>query len=679
MNPCFGNEQSIKRQKLTHDSVMSPGTEKANSEASADSLYFSGRPLSKLGDISTHLSCGEILELQKEFGQIHLPAVTSRDIKENWPFKHLYARPDKAETRQNDQLITHQPVFSEKIRQMIECREFELVRKGVAHFFYDKDIKAIFSPSERHVLFHGFYGVHCWSCDDKGDWREEIVLRIQQIDTAIFSTSGHYALAATEGLCKVWSFDSGTNWVEQVATNIIGRIKDVQFSPIERALAITSTHHDGRDALMICVRHGDRGWIPGYMNSGFENLSFQFSPSDNYLLITSKRGAELLSIGYDGKVRSQYSYPTSDRGVNAIFSPAGDCAVIFPKTVFSDENTLTIIGRVGDKWQALGSLNKKIFGVKFSNSARHLMIHTSDKKIRLWSVNDQGNYVQKKVITDQPSCVATQFSASDDMFLTHNPDNGVVHILNYNRLGQWAITHQKSYYFLREACFSDDPASNCIMIRENHDVHVVHVSNEGRCRFKTIHSEEKIDKASISPSGRYVLTTHCDDDGLIAKIWSFDSEGNSFAKTRINRPASAKNYFSVHKAIFSASEQLLRLYGGGFSSLNTIIFWGCDNNGSWTERGVVDNAVCDPLTEEPVYSHAMLQILAGDEEQDGDFKIFGYDRYGNWCKKAEGNHGTTLSSGSFSPSGRMLLTCGDDRASIWKIKLQSDRSTNTHD
>ncbi len=668
MNPCFANEQSTKRPNLTHDSVMSLSTDKANSETSADSLHFSGIPLNKLGDISTHLSCGEILELQKECGQIHLPTVTSRDIKENWPFKYLYTRPDKAETRQNDSLITHQPVFSEEIRQMIECREFKLERKGVAHFFDGQSIKAMFSPSERHVLFQDFYVVRGWSCDDKDDWREEVVLRVQPDKTTIFSTSGHYAMAAAEGLCKVWSFDGGTNWLEQLSTHDIGRIKDVQFSPIERALAITSTHRNGSDALMICVRHDDRGWIPGYMNSGFENLSFQFSPSGNYLLVTSKRGAEMLSIDYNGQVRCQYSYPTSDRYVNATFSPTGDRAVILSNTVDSDENTLTIIGPVGDKWQELGSLNMKIIGVKFSNSARHLMIHTIDQKIRLWSVNDQGRYVEKKVITDQPSFTATQFSASEDMFLTHNPDNGFVQILNYNRSGQWAIPHENTYYLSRKACFSDDPVSNCIMIKEDHDVHVVHVSNEGRCQFKKIHSEEKIDEASISPSGRYVLTTHCGCDRLIARLWSFDSEGNSFAKTRINRPASVNNSFKVNKAIFSASEQLLRLYGGGgFFSLNTIIFWGCDNNGSWTERGVVDNAVCDRLTDEPVHSHAMLQILAGDEEQGGDFKIFGYDRDGNWCQKAKRNHGAIFSSGSFSPSGRMLLTCGDGSASIWQI------------
>lgn len=69
MNPCFGNEQSIKRPKLTHDSVMSLSSDKANSETSAHSLHFSGIPLNKLGDISTHLSCGEIQELQKECGQ----------------------------------------------------------------------------------------------------------------------------------------------------------------------------------------------------------------------------------------------------------------------------------------------------------------------------------------------------------------------------------------------------------------------------------------------------------------------------------------------------------------------------------------------------------------------------------------------------------------------------------
>lgn len=738
MNPCFGNEQAIKKPKFTHDSVMSLSSNKAKAETSANSLHFSGIPLNKLGDISTHLSCGEILELQKEFGQIHLAAVNSRDIKENWPFKYIYVSTDEAETRQNtnsgcvpggfekaitagtwgtglasdtrlkalkrpstdlsvtgpapgkvlkqaastiiansfgippnaqnDHFTTRQPVFSEMVRQMIECREFELERKGVAHFVDDQNIKAIFSPLERHVLFQGSHEVRCWSCDDKDDWREEVVLRIQPDNTVIFSTSGHYALAAAEGLCKVWSFDGGTNWVEQVATSNIGRIKNVQFSPIERALAIASSDNSGRDALMICVRHGDRGWIPGYMNSGFGNLSFQFSPSGNYLLVTSKSGVEILSIDYDGEVRCQYSYPTGNRKVNAEFSPAGDRAVIFTKTVDSDENTLTIIGRMGDKWQELGSLKKNIFDVKFSNSARHLMIHTRDNKIRLWSLNDQGNYVQKTVITDQPSCAATQFSASEDIFLTHNPDNGNVHILNYNRSGHWEISHNKSYYYSQGACFSDDPASNCIMIREQEDVHVVHVSNEGRCQIKTIHSQEIINNASISPSGRYVLTTHCGRDGLIAKIWSFDSEGKSFAKTRIYRPASAKNYFRVNKAIFNASEQLLRLYGGDLFALNTIILWGCDDNGLWTERGVVDNAVCDPLTEEPVHSHGMLQILADDEEQDGDFKIFGYDRYGNWCQKAEGNHGATLSSGSFSPSGRMLLTCGDDkRASIWKI------------
>ncbi|WP_163372802.1 hypothetical protein [Endozoicomonas acroporae] len=94
----------------------------------------------------------------------------------------------------------------------------------------------------------------------------------------------------------------------------------------------------------------------------------------------------------------------------------------------------------------------------------------------------------------------------------------------------------------------------------------------------------------------------------------------------------------------------------------------CDDNGLWTERGVIDHAVNDVDRDDTVHSHAMLQILAQDE--DGVFKIHGYDSNGHWCKKAVGNTGTKLYTGSFSPSGRVLFTCDDDRsASIWKITL----------
>ncbi|MBO9484052.1 MULTISPECIES: hypothetical protein [Gammaproteobacteria] len=87
----------------------------------------------------------------------------------------------------------------------------------------------MFSPSGRHVLFQDFHEVRGWSCDDEDDRREEVVLRVQPDKIAIFSTSGHYAMAAVEGLCKVWSFDGGTNWLEQLVTHNIGRIKNVQL------------------------------------------------------------------------------------------------------------------------------------------------------------------------------------------------------------------------------------------------------------------------------------------------------------------------------------------------------------------------------------------------------------------------------------------------------------------
>ncbi|MGO0305518.1 hypothetical protein ACTL6P_02740 [Endozoicomonas acroporae] len=89
--------------------------------------------------------------------------------------------------------------------------------------------------------------------------------------------------------------------------------------------------------------------------------------------------------------------------------------------------------------------------------------------------------------------------------------------------------------------------------------------------------------------------------------------------------------------LFNASEQMLRLCSE-YRYWTTIILWGCDDNG----------------------------LLAQDE--DGVFKIHGYDSNGHWCKKAVGNTGTKLYTGSFSPSGRVLFTCDDDRsASIWKI------------
>ncbi|WP_257264871.1 WD40 repeat domain-containing protein [Endozoicomonas sp. ONNA2] len=181
-------------------------------------------------------------------------------------------------------------------------------------------------------------------------------------------------------------------------------------------------------------------------------------------------------------------------------------------------------------------------------------------------------------------------------------------------------------------------------------------------QVKQIHSKETIKNADISPSGRYVLTRH-NKDGLIGRIWGFDGEGNAVVKADIYRPACAGgSYFSIENVVFSASEQRLRLYCRG--SKDIIILWGCDDNGLWTERGVVDN-----VGEEPVHSHAMLQIMAFDESKKNEFKIYGYDSNGHWRKKADGSHGTgQVETGCFSRSGRLLLTCGDDHTvSIWNI------------
>ena len=667
MNFCFGYQEIAASLLFPQDSGMNQSSDPADSATSANLWHFSGIPLNKLGDISTHLSCDEILELQKEFGQLNPAAITSRDIKENTPFKRLYASPDEAQTKLNKQPTTRPKVFSREIQQMIECPGYELERKRVIHI--NKSIKKpIVSPSERHAFLRSFNEVHCLSCDDKDNWREEVVLRSEKAITAIFSTSGRYALAAAEGFCKVWGFEDGASWIEQAAINNLGDIKNIQFSPTERALAIASSDDDDHDTFMLYVYQGDRGWVPECMNRGVKDLSFEFSPSGNDILVTSKSGGAMLGIDYDGKVRCRYSYPTCNKEkVRAAFSEAGDHAAIFTETVYSDGNTLKIIGRLGDRWQEVGSFNypRTIYNVKFSKSARHLMIHTNDEKIILWSLNDQGIYVEKEVIHGQPSSVSKTFNASENIMLTCNYRNGLVQIRNYNSSGLWDIKHQSYYYFLQQACFSDDPASNCIMIRDSDDVHVVHVSNEARCQFKKIQSKEKIYDASISPSGRYVLTTHDGSDGLTAMIWSFDSEGNSMVKARIYRPASANEYFRVDKAIFSASEQMLRLcWESRFSA--TIILWGCDDNGLWTERGVIDQVVYNEDSEETVHSHAMLQILARDE--DGDFKIHGYNSNGHWREKVVGNHGAKISKGSFSPSGRVLFTCGTDRsASIWKI------------
>ncbi|WP_180966365.1 hypothetical protein [Endozoicomonas acroporae] len=40
----------------------------------------------------------------------------------------------------------------------------------------------------------------------------------------------------------------------------------------------------------------------------------------------------------------------------------------------------------------------------------------------------------------------------------------------------------------------------------------------------------------------------------------------------------------------------------------------CFDNGFWTERGVVDN-----VGQEPVHSHAMLQIMAVDQDKKSAF------------------------------------------------------------
>ncbi|MBO9496790.1 WD40 repeat domain-containing protein [Thalassotalea sp. G20_0] len=629
--------------------------------------------MNKLGDISTHLSCGEILALQKAFGQLN-PVVTSRDIKANSPFKRLYASPDEAQTKQNKQPTTRPKVFSGEIQKMIECPVYELERKRVIHLNSWIN-KPIISPSERHAFLWSVKEVHCLSCDDRDDWREEVVLKSEEAITAIFSTSGRYALAAAKGFCKVWGFEDGASWVKQAEINNLDSIKNVQFSPTERALAIASSDDDDHDTFMLCVYQVDRGWVQESRIRGVKDLSFQFSPSGNDILVTSKSGGTMFGIDYNGKVRCQYLYPNCNnkQKVRAAFSEAGDHAAIFTETVYSDENTLKIIGRVGDHWQEVGSLNyPRGFKVNFSKSARHLMIHTNDQKIILWSLNDKGIYVETNVIHGQPLSVYTAFSASENILLTANHKNGLVQILSYNNSRDQWIIKEKGYYGDADlqVCFSDDPASNCIMINERkkdgqNNVHVVHVSNEARCQFKKIQSKEKIYHASISPSGRYVLTTHDGGEGLIAMIWSFDSEGNSMVKARIYRPATANNYFSVHKAIFSATEQMLRLCWK-FRFSTTIILWGCDDNGLWTERGVIDHAVNEVDSDDTVHSHGMLQILARDE--DGDFKIHGYDSNGHWREKAVGNTGTKLSTGSFSPSGRVLFTCDDDRsASIWKI------------
>ncbi|WP_422449852.1 MULTISPECIES: hypothetical protein [unclassified Endozoicomonas] len=77
---------------------MNQSADPVDSATSANLWHFSGIPLNKLGDISTHLSCGEILELQK---QRNPAAITSRGIKENTPLKRLYASPDEAQTKLN--------------------------------------------------------------------------------------------------------------------------------------------------------------------------------------------------------------------------------------------------------------------------------------------------------------------------------------------------------------------------------------------------------------------------------------------------------------------------------------------------------------------------------------------------------------------------------------------------
>lgn len=691
MNFCFDSSEIAARLAATHTSKVDQSADQADSEASGNSSYFYGIPLKKSGDIATHLSCAEILELQKEVGQLKFAAVTSRDIKKNSPFQRIYVSTVEAQTKQNtypegirgrsdmtrtlgippdsqdEQFIPSQLTFSRDIKQMIQGDQYQLERKAVVHL--DGRIKnAKLSPSERHALIQGENEVHFWSCDDLGDWREEGVFRSKNIEKATFSPSGHYGLAAAEGLCKVWCFEEGGNWVEQAKINYSGCVSSICFSPTERALVITSSSDNHHDTFAIHVCNGNGGWVPGCLISGYQDLSFEFSPGGNDVLVTSKTGAALLNISADGRVGSQYSFDSHGNRVEAAFSKAGHHAVIFTESDKPRENNqLRIIGRVGDKWQEMGSFNYfgHIWEAKFSESARHLIIETYDGKIRIWSRNNEGRYVQTEVVSGDPSRIKWEFSALEDLILIYDDKNNFVQILEYDSEGRWRKVHANSYYYLERACFSAIPEANCIMIQTRNAVHVLHDINKVNTQFKTINTQKSFEGVNISPSGRYVLTTDSEDEGLSARIWGFDSEGNSIAKASIYCPAFAIGTFNIDKVVFSASEQMLRLHcRDGLSRQHSIILWGCDDNGLWTERGVIEN-----VSEEPIQSHAMLQIMAFDQDKASEFKIYGYDSSGHWHQKAAGSHGASrVRTGSLSSSGRILLTCGDDNnVSIWNI------------
>ncbi|MBO9484054.1 WD40 repeat domain-containing protein [Salinisphaera sp. G21_0] len=682
MNLCFDSEQ-IAARLVTDNSDVKQSPDPVNSGTSGNSLHFYGIPLRKSGDITTHLSCDEISELKREFEQLKLAAVTSRDIKKNWPYQHIYVStvdkhaPGKMAntTAQNsndippdsqiEQFIPSEITFTGDINKMIEWDTYQLELQAVVHL--DGKIKeARLSPSERHAMIWGENEVHCWSRYNLGNWQEEGALRGRTVEKATFSPSGRYALAAAEGLCKIWCFGEGANWFEQIPIHYRSSLANICFSPTERALVITSrsdNHHTDTFALYVCNDNGR--WVSKCLSDGNQGVSFKFSPCGNNILVTSKGGAELLNICVDGRVISQYSFNSQSKNVRAAFSEAGHHAVIFTKSVYPhEENQLRIIGRVGDKWQEMGSFNYVglIWDAELSESARHLMIHTHDEKIRIWSVNDEGRYVEKKVVPDKPSGVAWKFSKLEDVILMHYSEKDRIQILNYDRRGEWR-EQEGSFEDLCGACFSAIPESNCIMIYSIDTVRVLHDINKDTTQVKDIEPKESITKAYISPSGRYVLTEHSEEDGLLARVWGFDSEGNSIAKAAIYRPASDSGYFfDLDEAVFSASEQMLRLYCRGRQNL--IILWGCDDNGLWTERGVVDN-----VGKEPVHSHAMLQIMAVDQDKKSEFKIYGYDRNGYWHQKADGCHGTgSVQTGCLSPSGRLLLTCGDDNnVNIWNI------------
>ncbi len=733
---------------MTDNSIVEQNTDPADS--SGHSSYFYGMPLRKSGDIATHLSCAEILALQKEYGQLRLAAVTSRDIKKNWPYQHIYVssaavikqnscpvpggfdtasiasisdaisifysketcygntpnRLKKPATDnpadkpppwkmantmssftaprnsngilpdvQGDQFIPSEMAFSGDINEMIGCDTYQLQRKAVVHIG-GAIREAKFSPLERHALICSLNEAHCWSCDDSGYWREDGVLRCSYINEATFSPSGRYGLVAGEGICKVWCLAAGAGWIEQAEIVFNGSLKDIRFSPTERALAIISRPHQGQtDTFALYHCNDDDSWERICLNDMDQDVTCRFSPCSNHILVTSKKGATLLNICDDGNIESQYSFNSHGKRVEAAFSKAGHHGVMFTKSVSGlEHNQLTIIGYVGGKWQQMGFFNHYgiIWGAKFTESARHLAIETNDGIIRIWSVNDKGHYDQTKAFSEngvESESLRWQISASEDVLFTLDTKNGLVQILNYDskEKEKWRSVFYAQYDRHAQACFSAIPEANCIMIHTRHTVYVRHDINKATHQIKQIHSKETIEGADISPSGRHVLTRHEQKNGLIGRIWGFDGEGNAVVKADIYPPACARgSYFSIEKVVFSASEQRLRLHCRGFGAKFATILWGCDDNGLWTERGVVDN-----VGEKPVHSHAMLQIMAYDEDKKNEFKIYGYDRNGQWCKKADGSHGTgKVETGCFSRSGRLLLTCDDDgTASIWNISV----------